>query len=136
MLYPFVLFGDAVGFVESIILWQCDGRGSRLSRVQGAIAGLAVAGSVVPGVWLLASGNMRGENGLTVFIDLLIPVVLTLPFVLIGVSRRASYTASCALLLGIFCLFGGFSIGPLFLPAAAFLVLAGAVGLASPRRRS
>src|SRR5438046_132071 len=131
VLYPFVLFGAAFLLVAALILWRWDGRGSKLSRVQRAIAGVAAAAAVIPGVWLLASGYMRGENPLTVFIDLLIPVVLTLPLAMTGVSRRASYTASCALVLGIFCLLGGFSIGPLYLPAAALLVLAGAVGLAS-----
>ena len=133
VLYPFVLLGAPLLLVAALILRRWDGRGSKLSRVQRPIAGVAVAGAVIPGVWLLASGNMRGVNGLAVFIDLLIPVVLTLPFVLIGVSRRTSYTASCALVLGIFCFLGGGSIGPLYMPAAALLVLAGAVGLASPR---
>jgi len=133
VLYPFVLLGAPLLLAAALILWRWDGRGSKLSRVQRAIAGLAVAGAVIPGIWLLASGNMRGVSGLAVFIDLLIPVVLTLPFVLIGVARRTSYTASGALMLGIFCFLGGFSIGPLYLPAAAFLVLAGGVGLASPR---
>jgi hypothetical protein len=133
VLYPFVLLGAPLLFVAALILWQWDERGTQLGRVQRAIAGAAVAAAVIPGVWLLASDNLQGENGLTVSIDLLIPVALTLPFALIGVSRRTLYTAGGALLLGIFCFLGGYSIGPLYLPAAALLVLAGSVDLASPR---
>jgi hypothetical protein len=133
ILYPCVLLGALLLLVVALIMRRWDAQGSKLSGVQRAIAGLAVVGAVIPGVWLLTSDALRGDNGLTVCIDLLIPVSLTLVSAMAGSSRRTLYTAGCALVLGIFCLLGGASIGPLYLPAAALLVLAGAVGLASPR---
>ncbi len=133
VLYNWVLLGAPLLIVVALIMRRWDARGSKLWGVQRAIAGLAVVGAVIPGVGLLTSGALRDENGLTVFIGLLIPVGLTLLPAGAGSSRSTLYAASCALVLGIFCLLGGFSIGPLYLPAAALLVLAGAVGLASPR---
>ncbi len=133
VLYPLVLLGAPLLLVVALIMRRWDARGSNLSGVQRAIAGLAVVGAVIPGVWLLTSDALRGDNGLTVCIDLLIPVGLTLLSAMAGSSRRTLYAASCALVLGVFCFLGGFSIGPLYLPAAALLVLVGAVGLASPR---
>jgi hypothetical protein len=133
VLYPWVLLGAPLLIVVALIMRRWDARGSRLSGVQRAIAGVAVVGAVIPGVWLLTSSALRDQNGLTVFIDLLIPVGLTLLPAMAGSSGRTLYAASCAFVLGLFCFLGGFSIGPLYLPAAALLVLAGATGLASPR---
>jgi hypothetical protein len=133
VLYPLVLLGAPLLLVVALIMRRWDARGSKLSGVQRAIAGLAVVGAVIPSVWLLTSDALRDQHGLTALIDLLIPVGLTMLSAMARSSRRTLSAASCALVLGIFCFLGGFSIGPLYLPAAALLVLVGAVGLASPR---
>lgn len=133
LLYPGVLLGALLVFAAALIMREWDAQSSKFSRAQRAIAGLAVVGAVSPGVWLLTSDALRGDNRFVVCVDLLIPVGLTLLPVMAGSSMRTLYAAGCALVLGIFCLLGGASIGPLYLPAAAVLVLAGAVGIASPR---
>src|ERR1041385_5275511 len=133
VLYPWVLVGAAALLVAALVMRRWDARGSKFAAVTRAIAGVAVAAAVIPGVWLLVSGTLRGTSALTVFIDLLIPIGLTLPSALPRIPAKAVHMASCALALGVFCLLGGFSIGPLYLPGAALGVLAGAVGLASPR---
>src|ERR1041385_6055182 len=133
LLYPFVLLGALLLLITGLAMRRWDARGTLLSGTQRVIAGLAVAAAIIPGIWLLATGALRSSGSLSVTIDLLIPVALTVPSTIPSLRARTSFTAACALALGVFCFLGGFSIGPLYLPAAALLVVLGVIGLASPR---
>jgi hypothetical protein len=138
-LFNFVLLGAPLLFVAVLVMRRRSADDSKFSGVQRVIAGLGVISAVASGVRLLTSPSysdgqtLLEVNGPWVFVVLLIPIALTLPSVIAGSSTRTLYTASCALALSIFCFISGFSIGFFYVPAAALLVVAGAVGLVSPR---
>jgi hypothetical protein len=139
ILFSFVLYGTSLLFVAVLVMRRQMAGASRFSGTQRVIASLALVAAVIPGVWLLTSSSysdgqsLLHANGPIVFIDLLIPIGLALPSVFARSARRTLYTATGALVLGAFCLITGFSIGPVYLPAAALLLVAGAAGLVPVR---
>jgi hypothetical protein len=136
LLFQIDIVGAPLLLIIALIMQRVAARGSRFSRVQRAIASLAVIATVVPGVWLVASGNLRSEfheNALWVLTLLLIPIALALPSVFSRLSIRTLSTAAGAFVLVAFCFISGFSIGIAYLPAAALLLLAGAIGLIPSR---
>jgi hypothetical protein len=136
LLFQVVLAGAPLLFIAALVMHPFVAKGSRFSRVQRAIAILAIAATVIPGVWLLASGSLRSEmrsEPVRILVVLLVPIGFALPSVFTRMSIRTISTAASALVLAAFCLISGFSIGLAYLPAAALLLLAGMVGLI-PRR--
>ena len=128
LLFQVILVGAPMLFVAVLIMQPRVAEGSRFPRMQRGIAIAAVGAAVIPGVWLLASGNM-GVSDRWALLDLLVPIGLALPSVFTRVTDRTLCTAAGALLLAICCFLGGFSIGPAYTPAAALLLMAGTIGL-------
>lgn len=133
-----------VGVVVVIVALAWAGRRrltvNPMMRPQSVLIGLAVVAAVVPGVRLLiapsySSGRTLLEvDGPSALVPLIVPIVLTL---LPALARRPeARTLTCAALgtfLGVLSFIAGFSIGLFYVPAAAFLVTAGGLGLAGSR---
>ena len=128
LLYRIILFGSPLLFVAVLIVRPRAADGSRFPRTQRWVAIATVVATVIPGVWLLASGGLGPSDG-WVLLDLLVPIVLALPSVFTRVTQRTMYTAAAALMLAVCCFLAGFSIGPFYTPAAALLLVAGTIGL-------
>ena len=136
LLFEIIVIVAPLMFIAVLIMQRVVARGSRFSRVQRAVATLAVLAAVIPGIWLLASGSVRSElreSATRMFILLVIPIAFALPSVFARLSIRTLCTVVGALVLAAFCFVCGLSIGILYLPAAALLLLAGMIGLI-PRR--
>ena len=136
LLFEIVITAAPILFVAVLIMWRLAARGSRFSQAQRAFAALAILAAVIPGVWLLTSGNLRSElreDAGIIVIVLSIPIVVALPSVFTHGWLRTLCAAAGALTLAAFCLVSGFSIGLAYVPAAALLIVAGIIGLI-PRR--
>ena len=134
--FPLVVIGSALLLVAVLIMRRRVARGSRFSRAQRWIARLAVAGAVIPGASLLISGALRSElvtEPAWIIFLLLIPIGAALPSVIARVPIRTLCTVLGAIVLSAFCVLGAMSIGPLYVPAAALLLVAGVIGLIPPR---
>ncbi len=138
VLFNVVLLGAPLLFVAALLMRRKVARGSRFPRAQRVIASLAVAAAIAPGIWLLVTASytdgqtLVAVNGAGVLILILIPIGLAVPSLATSGSSRTMRTAIGALAMAIFCFVTGFSIGPLYAPAAALLILAGATGLITP----
>jgi hypothetical protein len=105
--------------------------GSRFPQLQRGIAILALMAAAIPGVGLLASGFLRSElrdEAPRMIILLSIPIACALPSVFARASIRTASAVAGGVVLAAFCVYGAMSIGILYLPAAALLLLAGAMG--------
>jgi hypothetical protein len=110
--------------------------GSRFPQLQRGIAILALMAAAIPGVGLLASGFLRSElrdEAPRMIILLSIPIACALPSVFARASIRTASAVAGGVVLAAFCVYGAMSIGILYLPAAALLLLAGVMG--GSRRR-
>ena len=96
----------------------------------------AVALALIP-VYASSTGDrstLIDVNGAGVLLVLLLPVLLAAsPLLARGGAGQARVAASCGTCLAVLCVLGGFSVGSYYLPAAALLLAAAAVGLRSGR---
>ena len=135
LLYRAILVGAPILFVAALITQPGIAAGNRFPRMQRGVAIAAVVAAVIPGLWLLASRSLSSDNGWVILVDLSAPIALALLAVSARSSIRTLCTAGAALLLAVCCFLGGFSIGPFYTPAAALLIVAGAIGLIPPASR-
>jgi len=129
LLFQLVLIGAPIELLAALLIRPGAVPGSTLSRAQRATGALAILAAVIPGVWFFASGSFRGESIPWMIVLLSIPILATLAPALTPLRFRTIGIAGGALAMAAFCLIGAMSIGILYLPAAAFLLIAGIIGL-------